>query len=93
MIEYKVGTLTKREGKDWLIHRIVDSKSFFEDRESGECYVIDELYLELRCADEISFLALREHKETVEKDPAALAAKLHGPDTLEWRKAGRAKEL
>jgi hypothetical protein len=93
MIEYKVGTVIQREGRSWLIHRIVDSKSFFEDTHSKECYVIDELYLELRCADEISFLALREHKETVTKDPAVIEAKLRGPDTLEWRKAGKVKDL
>jgi hypothetical protein len=93
VIEYKVGTVIPRDGKTWLIHRIVDSKSFFEDTATKECYVIDELYLELRNGEEISFLALREHKETVAKDPAAIEAKLRGPDTLEWRKAGKVKDL
>lgn len=93
MIEYKVGSVIAREGKTWLIHRIVDSKTYFEDRATKECYVMDELYLELRNGDEISFLSLREHKEIVEPWKETVDAKLHGPDTLEWRKSGRIKEL
>lgn len=93
MIEYQVGKVIQREGKTWLIHRIIDSKSFFEDTGTKQCYIMDELYLELRCGSEISFLTLREHREDVEPWKEAVEAKLHGPDTLEWRKQGKVKEL
>jgi hypothetical protein len=94
MNEYRVGTTILKENETWLIVRIVDSKAFFEDTRSKECYIMDELYLELRNhAGDISFVALREHKETVQKPQELADSGLRGPDTLEWRKAGRINDL
>ena len=91
MSEYRVGTTILHDGKPRLITRIVDSKSYFEDRASGGCYVMDELYLELVTRDgNITFLPLREHREDVEKDDSTKRANIKGPQTLEWRKLGKA---
>lgn len=90
MTQYEVGQLHVKDGESWLITRIVDSKAFFEDRDTKECYEMDELYLELRnAAGDINFVTLREHKSPKEKAPEVIEAGLIGPDTLEWRKLGK----
>lgn len=90
MAEYSVGQAYFKDNEQWLIHRMVDSKSIFEDSVSHEIYVMDELYLELRNnSGDIAFTTLREHKEVGEYDATAVEQNLHAPDTLEWRKLGR----
>jgi hypothetical protein len=90
MAEYKVGQAYFKDNEHWLIHRIIDSKTIFEDTQSHEIYVMDELYLELRNnSGDIAFTSLREHKEAGEYDAEAIEQNLHAPDTLEWRKLGR----
>lgn len=84
MTEYKVGTTVRNGQREALITRIVNSQSFFEDKDTKKCYVLNELYLEtLDAKGEISFISLSESKEEVTKDPDIT---ITGPDTLEWRK-------
>lgn len=84
-MEYGAGQIIKRGDKDVLITRVVHSTAFFEDRETGEAYLLDELYLEtLDEKNEISFIVLSENK--LPFDYKGESRKIAGPDTVEWRK-------
>lgn len=80
-MEYKAGQVIERSGKPVLIHRVVNSDSYFFDRETQQAYILHELYLETRDSrGDIGFIGLSESRDACEK------AEILGPDTLSWRK-------
>jgi len=45
--QYQLGSVIQKKGVKWLVVRLVKSQSLFES-ETGETYILDENYVELR---------------------------------------------
>lgn len=66
--ELKVGQQLTWDGKEWLVVRICDSTSLFENENQGGVLLHEELYAQLRAADGlIEFVTINERTQPGEK--------------------------